>query len=124
MEEKRKIARKRTLHRGRAICGDESAVFDCTIRNVSAFGARIDSAAFLPLPQRFRLDNTSSGQTFDVRIVWKNDNSAGVEFVFGDTPARILDEATLGALNGATTENRALRAQVRRLESGARDSFD
>jgi PilZ domain len=79
-EDRRRTPRRRVLKRGKAILHNHTTLFDCTIRDQSAGGARLIIHA-MSLPREFMLFNVSDNETRDVRVVWRHGNEVGVEYL-------------------------------------------
>ncbi|CAN1721676.1 PilZ domain-containing protein [Hyphomicrobium sp. 1Nfss2.1] len=80
MEEKRKVPRRRVLKEGKIIFADGLRLLDCTIRDMSANGAKLLIANTVGLPDTFYLYEKSSGMIYPAAIAWRQPNSIGVEF--------------------------------------------
>jgi hypothetical protein len=78
MTERRAAPRHRVYKRGTIAIG--AAGIDCTIRNLSATGARIDVAAPLDLPDQFMLVIETDQVTRRCRPVWNAEQRIGVAF--------------------------------------------
>ena len=75
----RKSARRRTLKAGKVILPN-GAVIDCSIRDMSETGARLEFAAVIVLPPQFDLLIVSSETRIAAELVWHRALSAGVRF--------------------------------------------
>jgi hypothetical protein len=61
---------------------DAESLIECTIDDASMGGARLTLRAAFDLPERFDLRLTKSAQAAKhCRIVWRDGNSLGVEFL-------------------------------------------
>lgn len=78
MIEKRAAPRHRVLKRGTLAFGGGG--IDCTVRNLSASGARVDIASPLGLPSNFMLVIEADQFIRRCRPVWNNDRQLGVAF--------------------------------------------
>ncbi|MGM4887836.1 PilZ domain-containing protein [Tardiphaga sp. 20_F10_N6_6] len=78
MIEKRTAPRHRVLKRGTLAFGGGG--IDCTVRNLSASGARVDIASPLGLPSNFMLVIEADHFIRRCRPVWNNDRQLGVAF--------------------------------------------
>ncbi len=78
MTEKRATPRHRVLKRGTLAFGGGG--IDCTVRNLSASGARVDIASPLGLPQNFTLVIEADQFIRRCRPVWNTDRQLGVVF--------------------------------------------
>ena len=78
MIEKRAAPRQRVLKRGMIAC-DGSSV-DCTVRNLSATGARVDVESPLALPASFLLVIEADQFLRRARKVWCRESQLGIAF--------------------------------------------
>lgn len=78
MTEKRATPRHRVLKRGTLAFGGGG--IDCTVRNLSASGARVNIASPLGLPQNFTLVIEADQFIRRCRPVWNTDRQLGVVF--------------------------------------------
>lgn len=79
MNEKRTAPRHRVLKHGILAFGGGGSV-DCTVRNISSGGARLDLANPFRLPQSFTLVIESDHFMRRCRPVWCSDTRIGVAF--------------------------------------------
>jgi len=77
--ERRVHARHRVFKGGR-LAFDDGAVVDCTVRNLSPGGARVDIANPVGLPAQFMLQIDSEHFMRPCHPVWRHDNQIGVAF--------------------------------------------
>ena len=75
--ERRQEPRRRTLKAGRVLI-DKKSVLNCTIRNLSEHGGRVDIDSVVGVPEEFVLDIAGEG-TRRARTVWKTYTSLGVK---------------------------------------------
>jgi hypothetical protein len=80
MNEKRQGQRQRVLKSGRIMYGDGSIVIDCTIRNLSATGARLQVPTSVMIPDRFELTESASGTRRAATVMWRRGALMGVKF--------------------------------------------
>jgi len=87
--EHRRAARRKTLKAGKIVLSDWS-VIDCTVRDMSETGARLEFGAVAVLPPEFRLLIVSSNQLIPARLSWQRGATAGVQFTGSaqDAPPR------------------------------------
>jgi hypothetical protein len=78
MSEKRTAPRYRVLKRGTLAFGGGG--IDCTVRNLSATGARVDIASPIGVPPNFILVIEADQFIRRCRSVWGNDHQLGVAF--------------------------------------------
>lgn len=76
--ERRQEPRRRTLKAGRVLI-DKKSVLNCTIRNLSEHGGRLDIDSVVGVPEEFVLDIAGEGAR-RARVVWKTYTSLGVKF--------------------------------------------
>ena len=80
VQERRKAARSRVLKGAKIIFGN-SSVIDCTVRNVTNSGARVQIANTVDLPGDMGL-TFDGGRSFrPCRVVWRSVTETGVEFI-------------------------------------------
>jgi hypothetical protein len=61
---------------------DAQSLIECTIEDASTGGARLTLRSALDLPERFDLRLTKSAQAAKhCRVVWREGNAVGVEFL-------------------------------------------
>jgi hypothetical protein len=85
MPESRTAPRIAARQRGKAVIGGSRGELDCTIRDLSATGARISFMNPTFLPRQFRLQFDDQDQK--VTVMWQAGVLAGVRF---QTPLRHL----------------------------------
>ena len=76
--DRRSERRLRSLLTG-TIVFDDKCTMDCTVRNISAFGARVVLADAFRLPDTFNLRIPHHDQTHRARTVWRKGDAAGLE---------------------------------------------
>ena len=86
--EQRQHSRRRTWKSAQVLLHDNAAVANCTVRDISANGARLAFKSFAPLPKRFRLRINEMG-TFECEIVRVSDLDYGVRFLDIVVPASL-----------------------------------
>lgn len=77
--EKRRHPRIRALKAARAVIGNGHSTFDCTIRNLSAGGAKIVFESTIPIPQAFEL-RFEDGTHHACEVRWRTPKEVGVVF--------------------------------------------
>ena len=80
MEERRKLARARTLKSGKIIFNLQSCVVDCTVRNLTAQGALLVLPSLVGIPANFELVLEADHVRHDCRVIWRGEDRLGVEF--------------------------------------------
>ncbi|MEJ2373901.1 MAG: PilZ domain-containing protein [Pseudolabrys sp.] len=80
MQERRKINRTRVL-KGAKFLLKNSSVRDCVVRDLTNAGAGVEVPNTLELPQALDLTFDGGRSLRQCRLVWRNINKTGVEFV-------------------------------------------
>ena len=84
MEEHRRSPRQRVLKSGRIIYGGGSIVVDCTIRNLSETGARLQVPTSVAIPDRFEFAEGTPGTRRAATVVWRKGALIGIRFAAKD----------------------------------------
>lgn len=79
MIEKRAVPRHRVLKRG-TLAFDGGGGLDCTVRNISPNGARIDIASPVGVPESFTLVIEADHFMRHCHAVWSSEQRIGVAF--------------------------------------------
>jgi hypothetical protein len=79
--EQRKAPRKKVLLTAKVIYGDGAQVFDCTIRDVSATGARITLAQGRTIPDAVYLLDLGNRVAYEAAVVSQRAPGFGLKFV-------------------------------------------
>lgn len=79
-QDARKSPRKTMLAAGKIIFNNKQSVFDCTVKNLSAGGARLRLPNLLGLPNNFELQIKKYGVTYPCDVVWRGGDQMGVQF--------------------------------------------
>ena len=79
LDEKRGDARIRAL-KDAQILTSGSTIVDCTVRNLTKMGARVEFAAFTQLPSDFRIRFKNTGETRLAELAWQRGLVAGIRF--------------------------------------------
>ena len=77
-DDTRAAPRRKTLKSGRVVINGRSTI-DCTVRNLSRSGAKLEVTSVVGIPDAFQLQ--VDGQTQTCRVVWRRLKELGVEFV-------------------------------------------
>jgi hypothetical protein len=80
MDENRRAPRQRALKAGKITYGEGSIVIDCTIRNRSATGARLQVPTSVPIPDKFEFAEASTGKRRISTVVWRRGDLMGIRF--------------------------------------------
>jgi hypothetical protein len=79
--ESRGAQRHRTLKGAHIVFNAGRSTIDCTVRNLSANGAKLDVTSVVGIPNSF--DLLLGEQRQACRVVWRSLKQLGVEFVAG-----------------------------------------
>ncbi len=80
MDEQRRSQRQRVLKAEKISYGGGSIVIDCTIRNVSATGARLQVPTSVAIPDKFDFFETATGKARQARVMWRKGDVMGIRF--------------------------------------------
>ena len=120
MVEARRSERVRSFLRARILFNNGASTIDCTIKNISLHGAKIDIAHSMSVPSEFDLEVPQRGRTYRAKMMWRAADSIGVEFIeqgaVGETAQTA--QATIQRLEA---ENRKLRASIAQLTKRLED---
>lgn len=111
MVESRRSDRIRTFLRARIVFNNQNSTIDCTVKNISPTGAKIDICNALTVPETFDLIIPQKGRTYRARISWRDADSMGVRFIQDEAAAPSWD-ATESKIERLEAENRRLRKHV------------
>ena len=76
--DKRKIVRQRVLKGGKIVFANGSFTVDCTIRNLSDKGARLQVPTSITIPDRFTFVDCG-GIHQAARVIWRKADLLGIE---------------------------------------------
>ena len=79
--EHRKSPRKQVLLTSKIVYGDGAFVFDCTIRDISATGARITLAQGRTIPDEIYLLDMSNRMAYQAKVVSERASGFGLKFL-------------------------------------------
>ena len=77
--EKRRAARHRTLLSAKAVFNGSSSTLNCTVRNMTELGCRLDFPDAAGIPESFRLQ-IMANPLVDCTVIWKSGSRRGVAF--------------------------------------------
>ncbi len=80
MDDKRRSQRQRVLKSGKIIFANGSFSVDCTIRNLSETGARLQVPTTVAIPDRFTFVDNHGGTRRAAKIVWRKADMIGIHF--------------------------------------------
>jgi len=81
MRDRRESERLPSILEGRIVLDRQASKLQCTLRDISATGARIWLPATLALPHEFDLEIPALEQTMPVRLMWSKGRTHGVMFL-------------------------------------------
>lgn len=122
LAEVRRDERVRAFLRARIMFNNNSSSIDCTVKNISSSGAKIEISSVLSVPSEFDLEVPQKGRTYRARLMWRDANFVGVQFVEKDA----VDAEQLGSTSARLErENKKLKATIailtKRLQSLGQD---
>ncbi|HWT96684.1 MAG TPA: PilZ domain-containing protein [Terriglobales bacterium] len=79
-QDRRRAPRRRVLKAGKILINEGESVFDCTLRDISASGARFSLGLFQALPKRFQIAMNDLGEHY-CELVRITGNEYGVRFL-------------------------------------------
>ena len=80
MQERRKVTRSRVF-KGAKIVLRNSSWIDCTVRNVTNAGARVQIANTVDLPDGLGLTFDGGHSIRPCKVIWRSVTETGVEFI-------------------------------------------
>lgn len=84
--EKRASDRIRSFLRAQIIFNNRMTTIDCIIKNISASGARVALNDTLAVPTEFEIYIPQRGCSHHARLVWRDKDSIGIDFVDAQQP--------------------------------------
>jgi hypothetical protein len=117
MEERRKTVRQRSYLGGRIAFNDRYSTMDCTVRNMSAGGARVAFPDTVVLPQDLDLAIRQKGLNARARVVWRSATEMGVSFlaVSREAPGEVIPLDVARRLRDLEADKAALKQRVAEL---------
>ncbi|MGI9382677.1 MAG: PilZ domain-containing protein [Methyloligellaceae bacterium] len=95
--ERRSANRRKVLLRAKATGVGDTQPIDCVIQDASFSGCCLVSEDVDKLPQEISLAISGFDETFIARVVWREGDMAGVEFVRDAADAHVRGTAQTGA---------------------------
>lgn len=90
-EERRGAPRQRVLKGAKIVYGNYMFVIDCTIRDMSASGARLRLPDASPVPANFHLFVKDNQTICAAHLVWRDGRDMGI--AFDEAPKSVLDSS-------------------------------
>jgi hypothetical protein len=120
MEERRKTVRQRSYLGGRIAFNNRSSTMDCTVRNMSAGGARVAFSDTVVLPQDLDLAIRQKGLNARARVVWRSATEMGVSFlaVSREAAGEVIPLDLARRMRDLEAEKAALKQRVAALSTG------
>ena len=78
--ERRSVQRSRTFWKGTILFPGGLRSTECTVRNFSGAGARLDCGGVNDVPDHFQLKIPQKGEAFDCVVIWRRPPEIGVAF--------------------------------------------
>ena len=117
MVEARRSERVRSFLRARILFNNGASTIDCTIKNISLHGAKIEIAHSLSVPSEFDLEVPQRARTYRAKMMWRAADSIGVEFL----EQGVASENAQATIQRLEVENRKLRNSVALLSKRLED---
>ena len=80
MQERRALARHKTLFKGRIYFNNRLSSMDCIVRDVTADGARLEFSENVTLPEVFELYLANKDEYFRARVIWRRGSQLGISW--------------------------------------------
>ncbi len=107
MSEARRSERVRAFLGAKIIFNNRMSIVDCVVRNISSSGAKLALAGSLPIPGEFELQIPQKSCSYRARLVWRNTEAMGVEFIIAD-----VQKSTEVRLREIEMENAQLKERI------------
>lgn len=119
VSEQRGAVRSRTVLRGMIIYNNRNSTIECLVRNFGETGAKIIIDEAMSFPQNFELAIAQKGLSYMAKVVWRNGNETGVEFVNEVVNQNLVQVGNdmAGHLRELERENAALKKKVADLQN-------
>ena len=117
MVEARRGERVRSFLRARIVFNNKNSSIDCTIKNISPTGAKLEVANTFSLPAEFDLQIPAKNRTVRAKMMWRDAEALGVEFQDQNTNASAAEQ-TIETLE---RENRKLKTKLALLTKRLQD---
>ncbi|WP_168201791.1 PilZ domain-containing protein [Phreatobacter aquaticus] len=117
MEERRAALRSRTFWKGTVLFPGGLRSTECTVRNFSETGARLDCGGVSDIPDHFQLKIPQKGSAlFRCKVAWRRVGEIGVHFETDDVA--ISENSLVRKIEALEGQNRALLRRLRNDDSG------
>jgi hypothetical protein len=115
MRERRAFIRGRTYLGGRLAFNNQYCTIDCLVRNMSQNGAKLVFEGTALLPGEFDLMLPQKSETRRARIVWRQQDEAGVSFPQAGGRQGVVSIETARRIKKLEADRAALQARVAEL---------
>jgi hypothetical protein len=113
--ERRALPRGRTFWKGTILFPGGLRSIECTVRNFTPKGARLDCGAVVDIPDHFELKIPQRGETFACHVVWRRSPEIGVGFAAAEAPS---EDALARKMKALEEQNHRLMRRIHDSESG------
>lgn len=96
MLERRSVARQRSFMQGRIYFNHRRSSMDCTVRDFTSKGARLECSETVALPDVFELYIPSKDEYFRARLAWRKANLIGISWAPEQAPQAAAENARSG----------------------------
>ena len=115
MHERRKAARSRTFFGGVIKFKQCKSAMNCAVRNYSSAGAKVAFTETDLVPDKLDLTIAKKDRSYRARMIWRDFNEAGVEFLSEQGEAVTIPLEWAKRLRQCEAENSRLRRRIARL---------
>lgn len=124
MQERRRIARRKSFLRGCVNFDNGRIAIDCLVRDITELGARIVFSDTVSIPSVVDLHIPQKSQTLRARVIWRYDDEIGLAFVDVNQAAVSMPEERALAHRVESLENEiiSLRNSINALSRKIGDS--
>lgn len=113
--ERRALPRGRTFWKGTVLFPGGLRSAECTVRNFTSQGARLECGGATDIPDHFDLTIPQKSGTFACRVIWRRGTEIGVSFAAAQEPA---GGDLARKIRELADQNRRLIRRIHERESG------
>jgi hypothetical protein len=125
MIERRRAARQKSFLRGMVYFNNRRSVFDCLIRDISPYGARLIFSDTVTTPDVMDLHIPQKEQTLRVHVIWRHGQDVGVAFAQAQQDETAAEGGELGErITRLEAEVTALKRLLKKLKADAGADID
>jgi hypothetical protein len=121
MPEARQAERVKSLLRAQIIFNNRMTTVDCVIKNISKTGAKLALNNTLSIPSEFDIYVPQKSHTYRARLVWRDKDAMGVEFLDMSDAAPPSALAVDARVRELELQNAELRARILALSKRLQD---